>query len=87
MYNKSMKASNIANAKSEIGLKNYEIKVENEDNKFTGYIDEFTELYVESYEGISIEEFYEEYIENKYPGYDADIEVDREGTIISIEIE
>lgn len=80
-------ASDIANAKSKLAMKSAEITSLNWNNEYTGYIDEYTEEYVSAFEGIELEEFYEEYIEDMYPKFDADIDVDSEGRIVKIEIE
>ena len=67
-----------------LNIKYNEINSKNANNKYTGYINRYTEEYTDSVNSIPIDEFYEEYLEDKL--YDYDVRVDING-VPSIEID
>lgn len=83
----AMRAGDIANIKAELTVKYAEIASKNFDNEKTGYIDKRTELYVDRNSGISLEEYLEEYMEDRYPEYDIDVILNSEGVVTSIEVD
>lgn len=54
-----------------------EVEFKNQDKLYTGYIDRNTGEYVEKGQGMEINEYYEEYLENN--GYDVDVYVNKRG--------
>ncbi len=54
-----------------------EVEFKNQDKLYTGYIDRNTAEYVEKGQGMEIDEYYEEYLENN--GYDVDVYVNKRG--------
>lgn len=57
-----------------------EVELKNKDRMYTGYIDKYTDEYVEKGLGIEIDDYYEEYMEVN--GYDVDIYVNVKGNPI-----